>query len=398
MSDLVNDVTYSLKPYPMEELKRIKNDLISNGAQVYDFGTGDPKIPTKKFIIDKLRGSIPQVSQYPSIKGTPSLREAQLGYMERRFGLAKDDGWDILPTRGSKEAIFHLALCLVGRQNKRTIILPDPGYPVYMSSVKFAGGIPHPVTLDKSNGYLLEPWKIDKDVISDCAAIWINYPYNPTGATAPNEYLKKVIEFCKKHDIVLLSDDCYNDIYDQSFDEKLKSGIDKRPPSPIFLSQEKVLTVMSLSKRSGMTGYRSGFLAGDSKIISLLTRARANMGLGNNDFISEASAAAWADDQHVLERRKIFTERMNLAFEILKEAKMIEKKPEAGFYLWCKIPDKYTNDDVRFAKELAERGVICSPSSWLSINSKGYVRFALVPELEDIKTALNIVKDYVANC
>ena len=393
----VNKVTAELAEYPMEELTRIRKELIAQGKPVFDFGTGDPKIPTWEPIRDACREAIPEISQYPSVKGTEALRAAQQGYLERRFGLRSED-YELAPSAGSKEAIFHVALCLVGRAGgKKHIIYPDPGYPVYRASTLFAGGIPYPVKLSSDNGFLLEPWNLPPYIQRDAAAIWLNYPHNPTGATANKEYWTRVVEWCHRTDTVLLSDDCYVDIYHSSIDNTpLPDGAeDDRPMIPLQLSSDRVLTFMSLSKRSGMTGYRSGLIAGDGDIIKAMLRARANFGVGSPDFVAKAAVVAWNDDMHVLERRAIFTQRIAQAAPVFQELGMLKDEPKATFYLWMKIPSAFGTGDVRFCLSMAEQGVICSPSSWLSESIKGYVRFALVPDTEATAEALQIIKDYV---
>jgi len=396
----VNKVTAELAEYPMEELARIRRELVKKGKPVFDFGTGDPKIPTWDAIRSACIEAIPQISQYPSVKGIETLKAAQQGYLERRFGLrvGSGDAFDLLPTSGSKEAIFHIALCLIGRAGgKKHIIYPDPGYPVYLSSTKFAGGIPFPVKLSAGNGFLLEPWDLPPYIQRDAAAIWINYPHNPTGATASRDYFERLVEWCHKTDTVLLSDDCYVDIYDSAIDLKPmdESKPDERPFCPLQLTSDRVLTFMSLSKRSGMTGYRAGFIAGDPEILQPVLRARANFGVGQPDFVQQAAVVAWNDDEHVRERRKIFTHRIALAAPTFQELGLLETVPNATFYLWMKIPSVFGTGDVRFCLGLAEHGVICSPSSWLSESIKGYARFALVPDDAATLEALQVIKDYI---
>lgn len=394
----LNKLTLELEEYPMEELARIKKELLKKGRPVYDFGTGDPKIPTWEPIRTACQEAITEISQYPSVKGPDELREAQQGYLERRFDIKPDSGYKIIPSSGSKEAIFHITMCLVGRSGgKKHIVYPDPGYPVYKTATKFAGGIPFPIKLSESNGYLLEPWEMPPYIQRDCAAIWLNYPQNPTGATAPKDYWTKVVEWAHRTDTIILSDDCYIDIYNSDIDNKPVDSPedDERPMCPLQLSSDRVLTFMSLSKRSGMTGYRSGFIAGDADIIGGILRARANFGVGSPDFISKAAAVAWSDDEHVRERRKIFTRRINMAAPVFQELGLLDAKPEATFYLWTKIPEVFGTGDVRYCLGLAEHGVICSPSSWLSESIKGYARFALVPDEESLEQALQVIKDYI---
>ncbi len=399
MSDtsFVNENTVSLRPYPMEELRRIKVSLLEAGKTVFDFGTGDPRIKTPPFVKEEVARSLPEISQYPSIAGSEELKKAHQSYLKRRLALEPSDDWMVIPSRGSKEAVFHIAQSLIGRAGgKNIIIYPTPGYPVYKSSTSFAGGIPYPVKLEQQSGYLLEPWTLDEEVQNKAAAIWLNYPHNPTGACAPLDYWKQVIEWCHKKDCVLLSDDCYLDIFDPKLDEN-PQDTDLVPTSPLSVSTNRVISFLSLSKRSGMTGYRAGMIAGDSRILKPHLRARANFGLGNPTFIQQAAVKAWNDDQHVLERRKIFDERLELATEVMKDLGLVSEKPKATFYLWCKVPESFKDNDVDFCLSLAKQGMITSPSQWLGEGIKGYFRLAMVPDLKDTRQALEIFKRFIEN-
>ncbi len=382
-----NATTTGLPPYPMEELTRIRKKLLSEGRRVYDFGTGDPKIPTWEPIRRALREAVPEISQYPSIKGDDRLVQAQRGYLTRTFGIEADD-FDILPTSGSKEAVFHVALSIVGRAGgRRGIVYPDPGYPVYRSSALFAGGVPYPVRLSPDSGYLLEPWKLPRDIQQDAAAMWINYPHNPTGAICSRAYLEKVVDWCQQNNTLLLADDCYVDIYHP------KISHEHRPATPLEISRDGVLCFYSLSKRSGLTGYRSGFMAGDREFMRAHVHARSNFGLGGPGFVQAAAIVAWNDDEHVAERRRIFADRIDVAVPPLRDLGMLDRGPEATFYLWCKVPKSFAGNDIQFALKLAEAGVLATPSTWLSEDMKGFIRFALVPGFDETREAFNIVKE-----
>jgi len=172
-------------------------------------------------------------------------------------------------------------------------------------------------------------------------------------------------------------------------------SVDNRPVSPLSLETEGVLSFMSLSKRSGMTGYRSGFIAGDKEIIDAMLKARANFGLALPEIIQKGSIVAWNDDEHVAERRKVFSHRLDMAVPVFQELGMIDERPAATFYIWAKVPEKFKGNDTKFALELAKLGVICSPSQWLSEGTKGYVRFALVPEDETMNEAFELLKNFL---
>jgi len=387
-SSLVNQTTIQLRPYPMEELAKIRTGLQEQGKPIYDFGTGDPRIPLWPKLNEALKSALTEVSQYPGAKGSAELVESFYLYLKRRFGIEKSSDLDVMATRGSKEAVFHTALSIAGRGGKNTIIYPDPGYPVYHSSALFAGAKPFPVRLAEEKGYRLEPWELPSDVQKDAAAIWVNYPHNPTGAEVGEAYWLKLIDWAHKQDCLILSDDCYVDIYDSALKDNL-------PKTPLVYSTDRVVAFFSLSKRSGMTGFRSGFMAGDARFMNLHARARANMGVGTPAFIQAAAQAAWSDENHVAERRAVFSRRIAAAYPNLKELGLLDEAPTAAFYLWCRVPGKFRGDDLKFCLDLAERGVITSPSRWLSMDTKGYFRMALVPSEEDTKIALDILTKFI---
>ena len=230
------------------------------------------------------------------------------------------------------------------------------------------------------------PWKFQKQVQDDLAAVWINHPHNPTGAIASKTYFEELKEWSEKSGVPILSDECYADIYKP----------DESPPDSIVNLNNKLgLSFFSLSKRSGLTGYRSGFIYGRTEVMTKLVKARANFGLGTPTPIQMGAKAAWDDDAHVAKRRTIFFDRMTTALQTLKKLSMIEKLPSAGFYLWCNLPKSWKGDDISFSLALADKGVITSPSSWLSEGITGKVRFAMVPEKEEIVKAMAILESFV---
>ncbi len=390
----LNTLTKELRPYPTESLNRIKADLKAAGKEIFDFGTGDPKIPTDPMILDALHKAIPDISQYPSVRGTKALSEAQMNYLHRQFKLFDADKIGVLPSAGSKEAIFHIALCLASPgSQKNLLVYPDPGYPVYRSSALFAGMTPYPVRLSLENGYRLEPWTLPQAIQNSISAVWVNYPHNPTGAMVDASYWQTLVDWGRDAGVLLLSDDCYVDIYNPVFDKNKDDP--RRPRCILEFGAEGILSFHSLSKRSGLTGFRSGFIAGDKSYMGILAEARANMGVASPPFVQDASVFAWADDKHVEERRRIFTERLSYAGEVMLSLGLIKEIPQATFYLWCKTPERYRGDDLKFCLELAEKGVIASPSQWLSEGLKGFFRLALVPEFEKMTRAMEIIKEFV---
>ncbi|CAN5203558.1 hypothetical protein BH24ACT19_BH24ACT19_03220 [soil metagenome] len=247
---LLNPVLAELPAYPLVKMDERRRKLEESGATLYDFGTGDPREPTDQKIRQALMDAVPETSRYPSATGTKALREAFAGFMRRRHGVELDPETEVLPAAGSKEAIFHTPLAFLHPlHERRGVSYGTPGYPVYERGALFAGGEALPVKLRAEDGFLLPASALDP---ARTRAVWINYPHNPTGATATRAYLEELAAFCREHDILLFSDECYNDVY---------SGAP--PPSILEITRERTLAFVSLSKRSGMTGYRSAMMAGE---------------------------------------------------------------------------------------------------------------------------------------
>src|SRR5215218_7728557 len=261
---LLNPVLEKGGAYPLLRLDERRKDLEKKGVPLFDFGTGDPREPTDPKIRQALMDAVPEVSQYPSTPGKGDLREAFCGWMTRRHGVALDSETETLPATGSKEAIFHAPLAFLHPSHERRgVAYGTPGYPVYERGTLFAGGEPLPVRLQKESGFLLSTGSLDP---AKTRALWINYPHNPTAATATRLYLEEVASFCHDNDVLLFSDECYNDVY---------SG--DPPPSILEVTKERTLAFVSLSKRSGITGYRSAMMAGDPELVTALKKLRPSI-------------------------------------------------------------------------------------------------------------------------
>mgnify|MGYP001271241611 CR=1 FL=1 len=370
----LNPVLSALPEYPIERLNQAERALRAAGKRVFDFGTGDPLEPTPPFIRQALEGGVPASCRYPPVKGTPALRAAVAGYLQRRFGVALDPETQVLPTLGSKEAIFSLPFAFLDPRGPRDVVaFPLPGYPVYEAGTRFAGGTPHGVPLVPGNRFLIEPWTLPAEVRQRLAIVWINYPHNPSGALAPEEYLARVARFAAEEDVVVCSDECYVDMY-----------VDEVPRSLLEFGTRNVLAFHSCSKRSGMTGYRTGFVAGDAGLVKALTKLRPNLGTAPQAFVERAAIAAWSDDAHAAERRGVFARKRAL-FQAFFQARGIELAGgTGGFFLWFRAPG---GDDVAYAERLLTAGIILMPGSWLGPGGEGFCRLALVPDLETCQAA-----------
>ena len=373
---LLNPILEKGGSYPLLKLDERRAELRSKGTELFDFGTGDPREPTDAKIRQALADGVPETSQYPTVAGKKHLRETFCGWAERRHGVRLDPETEVLPATGSKEAVFHAPLAFLHHSHERRgVAYGTPGYPVYERGTLFAGGEPLPVELRKETGFLLP---VEEVVPEETRILWINYPHNPTGAAAPYEYLEEVAAFCQEHDILLFSDECYNDIY---------SG--EPPPSILEVTRERTLAFVSLSKRSGMTGYRSGMMAGDPELVAALKKLRPSIGAATPEFVQDAATAAWRDESHVEERRRIFGEKRALFRDFFEKIGLATMPTDASFYLWVEVPGRYDGDDEAYALRLLEEGIVVAPGRAFGAGGEGYVRVALVPGIEECKKAIS---------
>jgi LL-diaminopimelate aminotransferase len=233
-----------------------------------------------------------------------------------------------------------------------------------------------PVKLRKEDGFLLPIAALDP---TKTRMLWINYPHNPTGATATYSYLEEAVSFCRQHDMLLMSDECYNDVY---------SG--EPPPSILEITKERTLAFVSLSKRSGMTGYRSAMMAGDPELIAALKKLRPSIGVASPSFIQRAAIAAWNDDAHIKERNRIFAEKRKLFTSFFERVDLRWTATNASLYLWAEVPEGFGEDDEAYALRLLEEGIIVAPGSSFGPGGEGFFRVALVPSLEDCEEAIDL--------
>jgi acetylornithine aminotransferase len=356
------------------ELEERRKALAAQGKRLFDFGLGDPKEPTPAFIREAVRAAVPEVSQYPSAAGTAALRRACAGYAKRRFGVELDPETQIAPCAGAKEAIFHLPLAFAGDPARTKVVMPDPGYPTYEVGARFAGLTPVQVPLTAANRFLIEPSALGEALLRETLIFWVSYPHNPTGAIAPRDYLARVGEAAKEFGFVVVSDECYADIY---FGEP--------PASMLELQVENVVAVHSCSKRSGMTGYRSGFMAGDRDLIATLKKLRSHPGLASPEFVPAAATAAWSDDAHATERREIFRRKRDRFLRFFGEKGLVADASDATLYIWLRVPAGRTASG--YALRLLEEGIVVAPGTAFGAG-EGYVRVALVPTLEECEEAI----------
>jgi LL-diaminopimelate aminotransferase len=366
----------SLKKYPQQVLENRKAQIIQDGVPLYDFGVGDPLEPAPEFIRKALRDAVTPHCGYPMVRGNNALRQSISDYILRRFKVDCPAETHILPLSGAKEGVFHMPMLLIDPSAPdRLVVFPDPGYPAYYRGTIFAGGTPHGVSL--SGDYIFRPWTLEPSILDQTRLLWLNTPHNPSGAVMSLDDLQRTAEVCRQYDILCVSDETYADIY-----------FSKPPHSILECGLENVLAIHSLSKRSGLTGYRSGFVAGDPRVIQKFATFRANPGLVPQTFVNAAATVAWADDGHVAERRKCFFEKKSLFLAFFDSVGIEVIGRDATLYLWVKVPPEFSAE--AWALKLLDFGIVVSPGTMYSVmgNPQDYVRLAMVPNKEDCMAAI----------
>jgi succinyldiaminopimelate transaminase len=376
----VNPVLARLGGYPLAALQDLKAQLRADGAPLYDFSIGDPVEPTPAFVRQALIQALGPVSQYPTAAGPRVLREAIAGWVARRFGVTVDPDAHVLPTAGSKEAVFHLPLGITDPASRRNaVVWGDPGYLVYERGMLFAGGTSDPVALTDGGGWRLELAELPPARLQQASIAWVNYPHNPTGAVVDLDYYRRSLDAARAHGVVLASDECYTDTYPP----------DAQPPPSLLQAADGDLSGMvvafSLSKRSGMTGYRCGALVGDADLIAAQRLLRPNIGTASPEFVQHAAAAAWSEDTHAAQRREVFEAKRHVLLDFFARAGIRTSGSAATFYLWFAAPG---GDDAAYAEALLRRRVIASPGRSFGPAGAGWLRLALVPDLDGCHAAV----------
>ena len=372
---MINPTLTEMATYPFVRLEEARRRLVAAGAEVIDFGKGDPNEPTDPMIRQALVDGLPERAPYPMAAGLPELRGAAARWCAARFGVELDPETELVPTYGSKEAIFSLAQVLVDpHSEKRVVAFGEPAYPVYERGAVFAGAGVQLLPLVRERSFLPDLDALDERV----AVVWVNYPHNPTGAVAPLSFYEELAARAEELDFVIASDEAYTELW-----------FDAPPPSALQVAdRSRVIVFQTLSKRSSMTGYRSGFVAAPREAIDALKAYRPTVGTAPQEFVQRASVVAWNDERHVEETRGRYAAKRDVLLPEL-EAKGFEVVASAAtMYLWVAAPDP---DDL--VDRLLERGVLISPGSFFGQSGAGYVRFALVPTLDECKRAAAILAE-----
>jgi acetylornithine aminotransferase len=313
--------------------------------------------------------------------GLPELREAVVRWCAHRFGVDLDPDTDVIPTLGSKEAIFSFAQVVLDIAGGRdTVVVTQPGYPVGVRGAQFAGARVVELPLLEENGYLPDLATVSAETWQRTALFWVNYPNNPTGAAAPADFYERLATLARRHDFVVASDEAYSELW---FDEPPVSALQ-------VTDHTNVAVFNTLSKRSSMTGYRSGFVAGDATLIAALKQFRPNVGTAPQEFVQRASVVAWSDEEHVERARATYRCKRELFLDLFGRTGVRDAGGPTTMYLWVAVPGGEPSEV--FASRLLDHGILVAPGSFLGASGEGYVRFALVPTEEECSRAVEILE------
>ncbi len=373
-----------IPPYLFAEIDAMKRKKLQEGMEVIDFGVGDPDLPTPRHVVEAMQKAVEKVERqkYPSYEGMIEFREGAANFYRRRKGVKLDPEKEIVALIGSKEGIAHLPLAFVNDGD--IVLVPEPGYPVYHSSTLLADGIPYEMPLKEETRFLPDLESIPDDVARKAKIMFLNYPNNPTAATAPKEFIKEAIDFCRDNKIILAHDAAYSEI---TFDGYY---------APSFLELDEAFEVTiefnSLSKTYNMTGWRIGFACGNSEILSGLLKVKTNVDSGVFEAVQEAAIAAMNGPDDVIDKNcEIYQKRRDLLVEGLESAGFEVEKPLATFYVWVKVNE----ESIEFVKRLLDKaGIVATPGVGFGKSGEGFVRFALTRDESVIAQAVERLKNF----
>lgn len=394
----MNPDLQKLQPYPFEKLASLKAGKQPDVEGHIALSIGEPKHEAPGFVLASISNNLNEINRYPLTKGNLELRSTIANWLTRRFTLSAtlvDPEQHILPVTGTREALFSFAQCFIDRNADALMLMPNPFYQIYEGAALLSGATPYFYNTVKENNYLPDFDSIDEATWKQCQIIYICTPGNPTGSVISKQQLINLIKLSQKHDFIIASDECYSEIY---FDEN-------NPPTGLLEAAEECgntdfsncMVFHSLSKRSNLPGMRSGFVAGDAKLIKAYLLYRTYHGCAMPPVHQVASIEAWSDESHVKQNRALYTKKFEAVIDILNPVIKLSL-PDAAFYLWLNTPI----DDETFARDLfSQQNVTVLPGSYLSRESDGinpgknHVRLALVASFDECITAAERIKQYI---
>ncbi len=396
----MNPLLGKLRPYPFERLRALLAGAAPPSSLPHiSMSIGEPRHTPPRVVLEAFTQNLETIGNYPATLGLPQFRAAVRDWLTRRFALPPasiDPETMILPVNGTREALFAFTQAVVDSTRAPIVAMPNPFYQIYEGAALLAGAEPYFLEQDEQHRFLPDLERVPEAVWRRCQVLFLCSPSNPTGAVASLEYLRRAIELADRYDFVIASDECYSEIY-----------LDEARPPPGLLqaavaaghtSYERCAVFHSLSKRSSVPGLRSGFVAGDPKLMKSFMLYRTYHGCAMSVHTQLASIPAWNDDAHVVENRAMYREKFAKVLPILREALPIDA-PDASFYLWPNV-----GNDERFTRELFERKhVTILPGRYLARDTAhgnpgvGRVRISLVASVPHCVEAAQRIRDYVTN-
>lgn len=387
-----------LQPYPFAKLRSLIDDVKPADKPAVSLSIGEPKHAAPSFIAEALSNNHAMLSRYPNTRGLDELRESIANWLCNRFGLSNESQLcqkHILPVSGTREALFSIAQCLVNNQDHAIVAMPNPFYQIYEGAALLAGAEPLFLNCTSDNGFMPQLDAISEKQWQALQVFYICTPGNPSGTVLDKAYLQQLISLADRHDFVIISDECYSEIYPDEANKPY--GLLQVCQETGRDNFERCLVMHSLSKRSNVPGLRSGFIAGDAKLIEQYFLYRTYHGCTLPVHTQLASAAAWADEKHVLENRILYNQKFNEVLACLNPV-WPQKRSAAGFYLWPETPI----DDQQFTKKLLqEENVLVLPGSYLGRDTasgnpgQNRVRMALVAQPSQCLEAAQRIANFI---
>jgi N-succinyldiaminopimelate aminotransferase len=406
----MNPLLTKLQPYPFERLKQLFQSVTPNPEfKPISLGIGEPKHATPEFIKTALSGALNGLAAYPATAGEPALREAFAAWLLKRYALTVNPATQVLPVNGSREALFAFTQVIVDPTKTSTlngvtqlpiVVCPNPFYQIYEGAALLAGAEPYYVNSDPARNFGVDWDKVPAAIWERTQMIFVCSPGNPAGAVMPLEEWRKLFDLSDRYGFVIASDECYSEIYFREDVPPPLGGLEAAAKLG-RTDFKNIVSFTSLSKRSNVPGMRSGFVAGDAAIMKQFALYRTYHGSAMSLVVQAASKAAWSDEAHVVANRALYRDKFMQVTPLLAEVLEVAL-PDAGFYLWAKIPAHLKLDDAAFAKALlAQYNVTVLPGSYLAREANGinpgdnFIRMALVASTQECVEAAQRIVQFV---
>ena len=388
-----------LQPYPFQKLAALFAEIVRNPAlRPIKLSIGEPKHATPQLVRNALIDALDGLANYPTTAGSDALRSAIAGWLARRYDIPEPDAKNqILPVNGSREALFALAQVVLDRSRPDPVVVcPNPFYQIYEGAALLGGATPHFLNALPDNDFAPDFDQLPEDTWQRAQLVYVCSPGNPTGRVMTLQEWQRLFEMSDRHGFVIASDECYSEIY---FDDARPLGALQAAQQLGRSNYRNLVVFSSLSKRSNVPGMRSGFVAGDADVLAKFSLYRTYHGCAMNPAVQAASIAAWNDEAHVAENRRLYAEKFSRVTETLRPVLPVTM-PDAGFYLWLKTPIS----DTTYAQQLyRDYNVTVLPGSFLARDAQGlnpgenFVRIALVAEVEETLEAARRIAEFTGN-